>query len=237
MSSGIIFRQNPDGSFSPFKTDTIGEENKNDSSNSASPRQPAQLLNLRLPPGFSFEVNDPSHILFVNIGKGHMAKQEEPKERTSPTSTENSLQSGDATKLRSTNITKDPKSPTTFTSFTTTTTTHTTTTTTTHNTTTTTTHNTTTTTTHNTTTTTTHNTTTHTTTTTTTTTAEITTKPYDEPTKQESLLKTPFISPNRKRFHRKRNLVRHDVMMGSPYNEKIRDLVQSSGPKEVTFQS
>jgi len=213
MSSGIIFRQNPDGSFSPFKTDTIGEENKNDSSNSAPPRQPAQLLNLRLPPGFSFEVNDPSHILFVNIGKGHMAKQEEPKERTSPTSTENSLQSGDATKLRSTNITKDPKPPTTFTYFTTTTTTHTTTTTTTHNT------------------------TTHTTTTTTTTTAEITTKPYDEPTKQESLLKTPFISPNRKRFHRKRNLVRHDVMMGSPYNEKIRDLVQSSGPKEVTFQS
>ncbi|KMZ07593.1 uncharacterized protein Dsimw501_GD16440 [Drosophila simulans] len=120
-------------------------------------------------------------------------------------------ESRDVTKPCSENITNDPKPPTTVTP---TTTSHTTTTpTTTTNSTT--------------------STTSTTPTTPTTTNPETTTKP-SEPTKQESLLKKqyPFVLPNGKSFQGRRNLVSHDVMMSSPYSEKIWNLVQSCGPKE-----
>ncbi|XP_032580625.1 exocyst complex component 5 [Drosophila sechellia] len=214
MSSGIFFKQNPDGTFSLFNTGDPSEDNENDSSNSAPLRHPAPLPNLRLPAGFKFDVKAPLQISLVNISDGQMAKQEEPKE------------SRDVTKPCSENITNDPKPPTTVTPTTTSPTTTTPTTTTPTTTTPTTTP----------TTSTTPTTTTPTTTTPTTTTAETTRKP-SEPTKQESLLKKPypFALPNGKSFQGRRNLVSNDVMMSSPYSEKIRELVQSCGPKEVSF--
>ncbi|XP_033168611.1 integumentary mucin C.1 [Drosophila mauritiana] len=220
MSSGIFFKLNPDGTFSLFNTGNPSEDNENDSSNSDPLRHPAPLPNLRLPAGFKFDVKAPLQISLVNISYGQLAKQDEPKE------------SRDVTKPCSENITKPP---TTVTPTTTTPNTPTTTTTATPTPTPTPTPTTPTTPTTHTTTTTTTTTTTHTTTTTTThttTTAETTTKP-SEPTKQESLLKKryPFL-PNRNSFQGRRNLVCYDVMMSSPYSEKIRDLVQSCGPKE-----
>ncbi|EDW43773.1 GM19001 [Drosophila sechellia] len=101
MSSGIFFKQNPDGTFSLFNTGDPSEDNENDSSNSAPLRHPAPLPNLRLPAGFKFDVKAPLQISLVNISDGQMAKQEEPKE------------SRDVTKPCSENITNDPKPPTT----------------------------------------------------------------------------------------------------------------------------
>ncbi|EDX16815.1 GD16440 [Drosophila simulans] len=230
----------------PGHTGNPSEDNENDSSNSAPLRHPAPLPKSAAASRVKFDVKAPLQISLVNISDGQMAKQDEPKE------------SRDVTKPCSENITNDPKPPTTVTptttSHTTTTPTTTTPTTTTNTTTTNTPTPTTTTTTPTpntpttttttptptptptTPTTSTTSTTSTTPTTPTTTNPETTTKP-SEPTKQESLLKKqyPFVLPNGKSFQGRRNLVSHDVMMSSPYSEKIWNLVQSCGPKEVSF--